>query len=386
MAFIWKSPRSKFWQAGFLDKDGKRRNRSTGIVALEKLRKKADRIADEYEAVAQKKKSANHVKATLNALLKDAGLSLDDEDAFPTATVKEYCDRFMEKKKGEVGKATIRRYQTTCEHFCKWLGENENHNIATITQQHIVRLRNDWLKEVSERTVYNKLKDIRAIFASALTEGFILNNPMDGMKLKKGNEKTSKRKFSNEEINLILRESEGEWHSMIMFGLYTGQRLGDLATLRWSNLDLEQRMFRRLTRKTGVVVHIPFNEKLFEHILTLESSDDPQAFIHPTLAEHYEQKGSATISNQFGDILAHVGLREPVSHESKGNGRSAKREKTILSFHCLRRTAISKMNEEGIPPSIIRKWVGHNSVEVNESYNDTGLEALQKASNSLSYE
>jgi hypothetical protein len=28
-----------------------------------------------------------------------------------------------------------------------------------------------------------------------------------------------------------------EWRSMILFGLYTGQRLGDIATLRWNNLD-----------------------------------------------------------------------------------------------------------------------------------------------------
>jgi len=35
---------------------------------------------------------------------------------------------------------------------------------------------------------------------------------------------------------------------MILFGLYTGQRLGDIATLRWSNADLLHDELRLVTR------------------------------------------------------------------------------------------------------------------------------------------
>ena len=42
MAFLWKHPECKFWYAGFIDRNGKRHNRST----REKNRKKAQSIAD----------------------------------------------------------------------------------------------------------------------------------------------------------------------------------------------------------------------------------------------------------------------------------------------------------------------------------------------------
>jgi integrase len=38
---------------------------------------------------------------------------------------------------------------------------------------------------------------------------------------------------------------------MILFGLYTGQRLGDIATLRWNNLDVGRGELLLSTRKTG---------------------------------------------------------------------------------------------------------------------------------------
>jgi hypothetical protein len=41
-----------------------------------------------------------------------------------------------------------------------------------------------------------------------------------------------------------------EWRSMILFGLYTGQRFGDIATLtRLNNLDLVRGELRLSTQK-----------------------------------------------------------------------------------------------------------------------------------------
>jgi len=44
---------------------------------------------------------------------------------------------------------------------------------------------------------------------------------------------------------------------MIPFGLYTGQRLADVATLRWDNLDLAKDEIRFTTRKTGRPMILP---------------------------------------------------------------------------------------------------------------------------------
>jgi integrase len=44
---------------------------------------------------------------------------------------------------------------------------------------------------------------------------------------------------------------------MILFGLYIGQRLTDVATLHWSNVDLVKGEIRLTTRKTDKVMILP---------------------------------------------------------------------------------------------------------------------------------
>jgi integrase len=47
-----------------------------------------------------------------------------------------------------------------------------------------------------------------------------------------------KRAFTLDELRAVLDVADPEWKSMSLFGLYTGQRLADIATMRWSSVDL----------------------------------------------------------------------------------------------------------------------------------------------------
>jgi len=49
-----------------------------------------------------------------------------------------------------------------------------------------------------------------------------------------------RRAFTVQEIAALLAVADPEWRSLIKFGLYTGQRLGDVVNLRWTNLDLKK--------------------------------------------------------------------------------------------------------------------------------------------------
>ena len=67
----------------------------------------------------------------------------------------------------------------------------------------------------------------------------------------------SRRPITVSEIQDILRLADPEWQSLIKFGLYTGQRLADLASLTWSNIDLEKNQIRFVARKMGKTVLLP---------------------------------------------------------------------------------------------------------------------------------
>ena len=64
------------------------------------------------------------------------------------------------------------------------------------------------------------------------------------------------------EIKAILSVADDEWRSMIRFGLYSGQRLSDIALLTWANIDLERNEIRFVARKTGKTMFLPSQASL----------------------------------------------------------------------------------------------------------------------------
>jgi integrase len=381
MAYLWRHPKSKYWYAAWKDVHGKRMNRSTRIIAklTKQSRKDAQRIADEYESATQKTKSAKQIRQTLADLQKDI---LGDD--LPTATIAEYSKRFFDFKKGETAEMGLQKYRLSINRFLEWLGERAHHDIGRFVSADIVRYRNELLRTFAPSTVANKIKAIKAMFRMAHEEGMCPENPAATVKLsKKSNSTIERRAFTLDELGSLLQTASGEWRSMLLFGLYTGQRLGDLAMLKWSAINLESMEIRFLTQKTKHPILQPIAEPLKEHILSLGCTDDPAAFLHPELALRYERHGSGSLSNQFSNILAEIGLRKKVSHQKKPEDRAGRRETSQISFHSLRATAVTLMHEAGVPASMVEQWVGHNSKEVNRQYVKHGREALAQATSKL---
>lgn len=94
------------------------------------------------------------------------------------------------------------------------------------------------------------------------------------------NSQGERRPFTLTELKKIMAVANGEWRSIIVFGLYTGQRLADLARLTWQNLDIAAGELQIRTAKTGRRVRIPLCKPLADHIESLPSSDDPKASLH----------------------------------------------------------------------------------------------------------
>ena len=67
----------------------------------------------------------------------------------------------------------------------------------------------------------------------------------------------------------------------MLFGLYLGQRLGDLAKLTWRAVNLEQGEIAFTARKTGRRIVLPLVQPLADYLASLPASDDPNAFIFP---------------------------------------------------------------------------------------------------------
>jgi integrase len=194
----------------------------------------------------------------------------------------------------------------------------------------------------------------------------------------------ARRPFTLEQIRSVLAVADPEWQSLIKFGLYTGQRLADLSLLTWANIDLGLNEILLVTKKTGKHLTIPLSAPLQHHILGLPRSDKPTTPLHPRAFKAVTEQGRAvSISNWFSDLLFQAGLREKLSHQSRGIGRNTRRSNSELSFHSLRHTAVSLLKDAGIPQAVVQELIGHDSEKMSALYTHVGREALQKAAAAL---
>ena len=146
-------------------------------------------------------------------------------------------------------------YQGSLNKFLLFLDRRADEPMGEITKQDVVAFRDALLRQVSAKTVNHDLKALKMLFKSARRNSAITDDPTEFVEtVRKERGIKVKRPFTLPELRRVLDFANDEWRSMILFGLYTGQRLGVIATLRWNNLGLARGELRLSTRKTGKAI------------------------------------------------------------------------------------------------------------------------------------
>jgi integrase len=162
----------------------------------------------------------------------------------------------------------------------------------------------------------------------------------------------------------------------VLFGVYLGQRRGDLAKLTWRAVNLESGEIAFTARKTGRRLVLPLIQPVNDYLSALPASDDPDAFIFPRAAG---AKRTGSLSNQFRELLASAGLIEPRVHEKTGKGGSRARETSELSFHSLRHSAVTMLKASDVSDVLPHEIVGHASATISRQYTHLSTADLRSA-------
>src|SRR4029077_12792989 len=94
-------------------------------------------------------------------------------------------------------------------------------------------------------------------------------------------DESKRRPFTMAEIKRILKAADVEWRGLVIFGLYLGQRLGDLAKLTWRAVNFESGEIAFTAKKTGRRVVLPLVQPLADYLASLPANDNPNAHIFP---------------------------------------------------------------------------------------------------------
>jgi len=383
MASIRKHPKSPYWQACFTLPDGTRTNRSTGTAS----RREAERIANEFEDAAREARSSRLTEARARKTIADI-FAIANADQLPSSTTKDFLAAWLKRKELEATGTTHDKYTTVIDQFLASLGSKARRDISNVTAADVASFRDHLAERLSVGTVNVALKIVRAAFTQARRDGLVDVNEAERVStLKRKSDRFERRPFTIPELKRILEAADDEWKGMILFGLYTGQRLGDIASLTWQNVDLQRQELRLLTEKTSRRQIIPLAPPLLRYAEGLPSSDNPATPLFPKASDTVQRLGRASqLSNQFYELLVSAGLAKKKTHHADPKvvkGRSAKRVMNPLSFHSLRHTATTLLKAAGVSESVAMEFVGHDSASVSQNYTHIPALALKQAAAKL---
>jgi integrase len=374
MASIRKHPRSKFFYACITLPDGRQTQRSTKLTDARKALKFAEKIEDAARGAKLLERQARKIIAEIYRLKND-GRTL------PGSTARDFFASWLANKKRETAESTARHYRDHLNKFIAALGGKADADLGDITRQDVIAFRDDLHERLSATSANQAVKCVRMCLKDAGIAELVDRNVAVGVKhAKHRGEVNARRPFTIPELKKILRAGNAEWRGMILFGLYTGQRLRDIANLTWQNLDLDSNELAFVSRKTGRRMRIPLAAPLQRYIAKLPAGDDPR---QPLFPRAFATKRTGTLSNQFYDIMADAGVVEPRNHSSNGIGRKSGRAFCAVGFHALRHTATSLMKNAGISPAIVQDFIGHDSPAVSAHYTHVDATAKRKALNAM---
>lgn len=409
MASIHRDGDKPYWFCCYYDPEGFRRKRTTGTTnsriakticvnierasslaetgrlsnekALKLIRQTCSAVEETHGKLAADQ-AHEVLKATVEEFVKIAGGELI------SYTVRSWMDTWLTDKT-DASKATIVAYRQIVDLFLQKLGARADRSLTTVQPRQIENFKKYLQNRVSPATVNKALAILKAGFSRAVTKRQLEFSPAEHVEPVE-EAQSRRRPFTNAEITKLLAAAKSkplikqlktkgeEWRTMILIGYYTGLRLGDCANLTWANVDLLNSTLTVKTQKTGRNQVLPIAEPLARHLHGL-AGDDPAAPLCPTL----RGKPPAWLSNQFHRVMSTAGLVEKRTHESKGRGRTARRETSRISFHSLRYNTTSALKSAGVSDSVAMDIVGHETEAVSRNYTKIADDAKRVAINKL---
>lgn len=384
MASLHRQPGKPNWFCAFTTPDGVRRFRSTKTSD----KKQAWQVCNTWTKAAALggKLTPDRAREVIAAGVADVLIA--SGETLPSATIREWCKRWLEFKEVENEQRTHERYEISLRRFLAFLGSKADRDLTTLRADDLIRFRDETAKTLSTTSCNMDLKVVRACLGSAVRQDLIEKNVAKNVATLKQRGENKRRPFTLAEIQKVLKacdERGGEWRGLVLTAVYTGQRLGDVARLTWQQVDLAKRRVSFVTEKTGRRLALSIAKPLCDFLESLPSVDDPKDFVFPHAAAAVEKR-TGTMSTKFYDeILAPAGL-VPVRSKHRaedGKGRNAKRTQSELSFHSFRHTLTTWLKSAGASNALAQMIIGHDSEVVSRGYTHLSADDTMDSINKL---
>lgn len=357
--------------------NGHRITQSTGTAK----RREAERIRRVFmaqflalDAVSQAEKLADAVR-----LAKDKAEEASrraEEVCRPALRIPDALDAYMNDPAREpTTKGTDNNTRFSFLRFVRWLAKRHPtcEEVRQVTPSMAEEYCKDLCLRLSPGTAGRHIAILNRIWKVVGERARCTLDPWTKIKKRSG---VSHRRenFTKEQIEAIFAKLEPgtEFHALCTIGRYTGLRLSDAATIKWSSIDFAAGIIELVplkVKKYGKPVRIPIHESLRSVLVAIPKEGE---YVLPKLAGDYKRSPSI-LTTKMAKLLRAVGLET----NEKLDGYVHKVAK--YGFHSFRSSFVSMCAEMGVPLSVVQELVGHQSQELTQHYFHLGDEAARKA-------
>lgn len=318
--------------------------------------------------------------------LKQVTMSKTVETA-ETINFAEIAIDWIENKKMQVKESTLSHYKSVIDnHIIPILGEYKIASISSdIIQHHINKLLK---KGLTGKTVNDILTIIKSIIKYASCKGFEHNCDLSTISVKtKRNDIQTLTIFEQKILCNFHVDNLNNKNFGILLSIYTGIRLGELCALKWSDIDLSEKVLKinktmlRIqdnfseyhSNKTKIIVTppksedsvrvIPIPKFIFNIICKMQRRPDAyimtgkcDSFIEPRNMQYY-----------FKSVLKKCNIRD-------------------VNFHILRHTFATRCVESGFEIKSLSEILGHSDVKITlQRYVHSSMDLKRKNMDKLNF-
>lgn len=357
----------------------------------------AERIRKDMVAPLQADNDGKRWKAIQSriAISQDAKVAAEEKLTPPLKMSEAWVEYVASPKRPDSGDRTLRDYESYFAKFTSWL--SDKHKDIENFRDVSIEVADGYAKHlvacgVSPNTYNKHITFMKLIYKVLGKRERMLENPWLEIQRKKKLKTQSRKELTIEHLKKLIEEGKGEMGLLFCLGATTGLRLGDCATLRWSEVDLIEGIIKRVPNKTAdnkqpVIVGISstLREKLDQIPPKLHkgyvlpecadayNSDNKRPQLSRAIQKHFEDCGIQTLKEGTG-FKTVTGKDGKKKQEYTG-----KRAVVEFGFHSLRHTFVSIHARNGTPQSRIQRIVGHSNPSMTEHYTHIS-EADAKAS------
>jgi len=264
-----------------------------------------------------------------------------------TIRLNALADRYLEYKKAHITNTS--RIETIFRAMLPFFGNRFIDEITSLMVEDYKIKRSRHIKrngeKISPACVNRELACLKHMYTMAITWGFIEHNPAKGVKLfRENNERL--RYLTQDEAQRLVEAATPHLKPIIIMALNTGMRYGEIAALKWKDVDLDGRNITITRSKNGQMRKVPINENLYETLLA-HKGDVP---------------GDGYVFCQGGSGIPYKSVRKSFITATKAAGIDD------FKFHDLRHTFASHLVMKGVGIATVKELLGHKTLAMTIRY------------------